>query len=320
MTIHRTRLLVFLAATLLAVCASGCASNDPATPAAGSPAGSGPSSAAVSPSPGSTSASGSGRTAPTTGDAAKLEGTTFVAKEVTGTYTIVPGSTISLTLQDGNLSAKAGCNDLFAQYTLDGDVLSATLGTTMMACDQPLMDQDTWLTAFLESAPTWTYDGGTLTLTNGTDTVVFSPDSAGAQALESTGWGLRGLITETDDARRFRSTSADAWIRFSGTQVSFDTSCNSGGGEVEIDDATITFGVLTQTMIACDGTEGEVEAAMTAVLQGITPYAVDDDPAGSTLTIMSADGTSGLRFAADPSVGADDLTSGSAAATATPTG
>jgi len=194
MTIGGTRLLTGLAAAVLVLGATGCASSNSAIPAASSSPGSSASSAAGSSDAGTsaaaepTSASGSGRTAaPATGDAAKLEGTTFVASEVSGSHTLVPGSTLSLSLQDGNLSAKAGCNDLFAQYTLDGYVLVAKLGSTRMACDEALMAQDTWLTAFLESSPTWAYVGGTLTLTNGTDSIVFSPASLGTDALESTG-------------------------------------------------------------------------------------------------------------------------------------
>ena len=60
-------------------------------------------------------------------------------------------------------------------YTIMGDTLTApTMASTMMACEEALMDQDTWLAAFLASSPTWTYADGVLTLTNGTDTMVLS--------------------------------------------------------------------------------------------------------------------------------------------------
>ena len=70
----------------------------------------------------------------------------------------------------------------------------------MMACDEALMEQDTWFAAFLASSPTWTYADGTLTLTNGTDTVVFTDAPSGAAALEGTGWKLVGLISKTATA------------------------------------------------------------------------------------------------------------------------
>ena len=39
-----------------------------------------------------------------------------------------------------------------AASTITGDVLSApTLASTMMACEEALMEQDTWLAAFLAS-------------------------------------------------------------------------------------------------------------------------------------------------------------------------
>ncbi|MEP6561996.1 MAG: hypothetical protein ABJD68_13100 [Nakamurella sp.] len=57
------------------------------------------------------------------------------------------------------------------------------------------------------------------------------------------GCRLRGLITNSADATSFSGidSSPDAWIRFSANEVAFNTSCNGGGGGVEIDQATMTF-------------------------------------------------------------------------------
>jgi heat shock protein HslJ len=212
-------------------------------------------------------------------------------------------------------------------YTISGDVLSAPqLAMTMMACADPgVAEQETWFAAFLASSPTWTFEGGTLTLTNGTDTVVMSSAPSGAAALTETGWKLVGLISKTATAN---TTSAvdpalDAWVRFNGTEVAYNTSCNIGGGPAEIGDSTITFGALRTTLIACDGASGSTEQAMNAVMQGTTAYTLKPDPAGALLTIMSTDNTSGLQFTADPTVGADAFPATSATAsggaTAAPT-
>jgi heat shock protein HslJ len=249
-----------------------------------------------------------------------------VATEVTGAHTLVPGSTITLTFERGALSARAGCNSMFGQYTIAGGVLNAPqLASTLMACDDALMAQDTWLAAFLASSPTWTYQNGALTLTNGTDTIAMTKAPSGAEALEATGWKLVGVNSKTASANTTTAVdpSLTAWVRFNGTDVAFNTSCNAGGGTAAATDSTITFGGMRSTLIFCDGASGETEQAMNAVLQGTTTYKITDDPSGALLTITSQDGASGLQFTADPTVGADAFATASptpsAGSTASPT-
>jgi heat shock protein HslJ len=309
-TVRTTTLLGAAAIVLLGLTA--CASNSSTTPPAA-----GSSSASASPSSAKGSASGTARSgsassgaAPSAGaaGAAQFEGITFVATEVTGAHTIVPGSTITLTFERGALSARAGCNSMFGQYTITGGVLSAPqLASTLMACDDALMAQDTWLAAFLASSPSWTYANGTLTLTNGTDTIAMTKAPSGAEALEATGWKLVGLNSKTATANT--TTAVDptltAWVRFNGAEVAYHTSCNVGGGSAQVADDTITFGALRSTLVFCDGASGQTELAMNAVMQGTTTYKIADDPSGALLTITSQDGASGLQFTADPTVGAD---------------
>jgi heat shock protein HslJ len=290
-TTVRTTTLLGAAVVLLGLTA--CASNSSTPPAASSSAASG-------------AASG----------VAQFEGITFVATEVTGAHTIVPGSTITLTFERGALSARAGCNSMFGQSSITGGVLKAPqLASTMMACDDALMAQDAWLAAFLASSPTWTYQDGTLTLTNGTDTIALTKAPSGAEALEATGWKLVGLNSTTASANSTTAVdpSLDAWVRFNGSEVAFNTSCNAGGGGAEVADGTITFGVLRTTLVFCDGASGETEQAMNAVMQGTATYTITDDPAGAVLTITSQDGASGLQFTADPTVGADAFSTATAA-------
>lgn len=254
-----------------------------------------------------------------TGPAA-LQGLTFVATEVSGSRTIAPGSTITLAFNaDGTLSARGGCNNMSGGFTVDGDVLNvATMASTMMACEQALMDQDTWLAAFLASSPTWTYTDSVLTLTNGTDTMVMSAPVAGPGAVDATGWTVVGLIAKTADASSVSAVdpSLDAWIRFSAGEAVINTSCNTGRGVAEVGGTSIIWGPLATTLVACDGASGTTEQAMLAVLQGETNYSLTDDAGGTVMVIMSADDTQGLQLTSNLSVGADAF----ASAAAQPTG
>jgi heat shock protein HslJ len=307
------RSLAAAAAIALVGALSACASNS--TPASGSSSAASSGSAGASGKSGSASSAVSGSGA--AGAASDLAGKTLVAKAVTGSYTIVPGSTISITFDNGGtLAARAGCNNMFGQYTVSGNVLNAPqLASTMMACDEALMKQDAWLSAFLASSPTWTYSGGTLTLTNGTDTIALAEAPTGAAVLEDTGWKLVGLISQSGSTVSAIDASVIAWLRFADGQVLVNESCNSGSGTAQITDTTITFGPIAMTMRACVGPTQDVEQAMSAVLQGTTTYTVKDDPSGALLTIMAADGKTGLQLTADAAVGAEAMTSMTASPT-----
>ena len=265
----------------------------------------------------SVSVSESGRTTRT-----ELDGQSFVATSVTGSHTQVPGSTITLAFEGGSLSANAGCNTMAGRYTLIGGKLTAPqLASTMMACDQALMDQDTWLAQFLASGPSYTLAGDVLTLTGATDTVVLGPAPSGAETLRSTGWKVSDTITITNQANTTAAvdSSLSAWMRFAGDEVAFNDSCNGGGGPAQIGDDTITFGALRQTLRACAGPSDELERLMTQVLQGETTYTISTGHGVTYLQIMSTDGTKGLGLLADDSVGPDAFPSGSGSATATST-
>lgn len=295
---------------LTACGSSGTAGSGGTTSGSGSPAAS--ASASVS-----ASASESGRT--TRSD---LDGRTFVATEVTGAHTQAPDSTITIAFEGGSLSANAGCNTMVGRYTLVGGKLTAPqLASTMMACLGDLGDQDTWLGAFLASSPTYTLTGDTLTLTNGTDTVVLGPAPSGAESLQSTGWKVSDTITITNQANTTAAvdSSLNAWMRFKGEEVAFNNSCNLGGGPVQIGDDTLTFGALRTTLIACEAPSGTLEGFMSQVLQGETTYSISTGHGMKYLQIMSTDGTKGLGLLADDTVGPDAFPSESGSAPVTST-
>jgi heat shock protein HslJ len=300
---------------------TACASNSTTPPAAGSSSAAASSTASSS---STSSAAGSSTAGSARGGAAagaEYQDTEFIATSVTGSHTIAPDSQISLTLAaDGTLSARAGCNSMSGKYVVtNGVLLSPLQASTMMACDQALMDQDTWFSAFLSSKPTLKYADGILTLSNGTDTIVFAAAPSGAAAVEGTGWKLTDLISVSGSTVAAVDPTLTAWIRFNAGEVVFNNSCNTGGGSAEIGDTDITFGPLRSTLIFCDGASGALETVMNAVLQGVTPYTVTTDPSGTRLRIMSTDGVTGLGFVADPTVGVDAFPSASASASGSAT-
>ncbi len=239
---------------------------------------------------GSDDSGGSGD-APT---AADLDGRTFVSTEVTG-YDLVDGSEINITFLADSMSVNAGCNAMNGGFQIDGDVLTAgPFASTMMACDQPLMDQDTWLSDFLMSLPTITLEGETLTLAGGDTTITL--DELQPSELVGTTWLVTGTVANQGISSVPDST-ASITIAADDT-VAVDTGCNTGSGSVEVTDTTLVFGPIGITRRACDDALNALEASVVTVLQGEVTYEID----GNTLSLRSGEGNDeiGLDFTAQP--------------------
>ena len=111
-----------------------------------------------------------------------LEGEWNVTGYNTGTEAVtspIAGTTLTATFTpDGQVSGNAGCNTYTGAYTLDGTSLTVgPLATTMMACEQPIMDQETKFLAALQVPTTVETSGGTVTLRDaaGATQVVLGP-------------------------------------------------------------------------------------------------------------------------------------------------
>ena len=218
---------------------------------------------------------------------AGLAGRTFLSTGITG-RALVAGSTVRLQFEDRLVTATAGCNTMGGSYTVDSGVLHlGQLSSTEMACDPPLMAQDTWLAGFLDGAGvvldgnilTLSRDGVTLSLL---DRTVADPD----RPLEGTRWTVDGLVSGGVVSSVPQGVTAT--LTFQSGRVSADLGCNSGGADVTVTGTTITFGPMVHTDMACDAAKMGVERAVLAVLQGQAGYAIE----AGTLTLTN--GAQGL--------------------------
>jgi heat shock protein HslJ len=223
-----------------------------------------------------------------------LEGRAFVATKIEG-RALVPGSSIQLTFEQGSLGATAGCNSMGGSYVIEGGRLTVReLVSTEMACDPPLMDQERWLANLLTGGATISLDGNALVLEGGgtrltlIDRRVANPD----RPIQGTRWVLEGIVS----ADSVSSVPADvtASLRIIDGRTEVEAGCNQGGGTVEIEATTLTFGGLALTKMACDADRAGVERAMVSTLSGRVDYRVDAD----VLTLRK--GNDGLLFRAAP--------------------
>lgn len=237
-------------------------------------------------------------TPPNSTQPAGLNGRQFLAVSIKvggNDQPLVPGSRISIDFNNGNLGASAGCNQLFGTYTVDGNKLTVTqMGGTEMACEEPLMAQEAWLSTFLSSGLTFALDGDDLVLTSGDavmtllDRSVAEPD----QTLEEITWGLSSIVTGDAVASVPVGVSATFLFHADGT-VEIFSGCNRGGGTYAIEGDKMRFGEIVMTRMACAGAGDQVEQAVIAVLNSpeIT-WSID----AATLTLTAGD--NGLIFSA----------------------
>jgi heat shock protein HslJ len=229
--------------------------------------------------------------APTADD---LSGRGFVSSDVTG-YDLVEGSEITMNFLDDSVSVNAGCNTMNGGFEItDGEFVADQFAMTMMACDDPLMAQDTWLSEFLASSPSISLDGSTLSFSG--DEVTITLDEIEPAALVGTTWTVTGTVANEGVSSVPVDSTASITIADDGT-VAVNTGCNSGSGSVEVGDDTLTFGPIATTLMACPPEQTALETSVLSVLQGEVAYEID----GSNLSLRSGDGADeiGLELTAE---------------------
>ena len=102
-------------------------------------------------------------------EALPLEGTAWTLDTIaTGTdavSSVIAGTEVTLTLADGAASGSGGCNTFNGGYTVDGASISiGPLASTMKACEEDVMNQETAVFTGLESAASWSIEGDRLSL------------------------------------------------------------------------------------------------------------------------------------------------------------
>ncbi len=129
---------------------------------------------------GAVAACGDDDDAETTDDApVELDGRSFVATELEG-LEIAEGSQVLITFTDGSMAVEAGCNTQTAGYEVTDGVLVLTgeLASTMMACDEPLEAQDTFMADLVTSEPTVELDGDQLVLSGADTSATFTEQTS----------------------------------------------------------------------------------------------------------------------------------------------
>lgn len=109
-----------------------------------------------------------------------LDGTSWVLSgyETAGVFEAVADNVeITLEFINGEVAGSAGCNNYFGTYTQDDDQLTfGIIGSTLMACQEDVMQQEIRFLGHLETVSMFTLDGTSLRIqTDGETILVFDP-------------------------------------------------------------------------------------------------------------------------------------------------
>ncbi len=189
---------------------------------------------------------------------------------------------------DGQLSGSAGCNRYSAPYTVDGNKIKIGLAiSTMMACEQPIMDQEAQYLAAIQQAATYNIQGTKLELRDATGALQasYSQQPAGASALVGPTWlmtaynnGKQAVVSGVADTEVTAVFGADG-------QLSGSAGCNRYNAPYTVDGEKITIGAPATTRMMCPQPIMEQEAQYLAAIQLAATYNVQ----GSRLDLRSAE-------------------------------
>jgi heat shock protein HslJ len=84
---------------------------------------------------------------------------------------------ITITFTEDGISANAGCNTLFGSVSISDNTLivNQAIASSMMMCEEALMNQDEWLTSVLTGSPQVFVNDDGLTLQTPDTTITFQP-------------------------------------------------------------------------------------------------------------------------------------------------
>ena len=200
---------------------------------------------------------------------------------------------------NGQVSGKAACNTYNGSYEVDGNQINfGLMMSTMMACPQEIMDQETGYLGGLEQAATFEVAKDSLKMFDANGEIVLEFTPIEPASLTGTNWqltsynngkgGMQSLVIGSEITANFSDDG-----RMSGS-----AGCNNYNASYEASEETISIGMITSTEMACMDLEGvmDQEVLYLAALQNAAFYTIRDD----RLEIRDQDGAGVAYFVAMP--------------------
>lgn len=100
---------------------------------------------------------------------------------------LLAGTKVTAKFDDEGVSGSTGCNNYFGPYTLNGNAISfGVLGSTMMACEEGILGQESTFLQTLETIKSFSIVGDQLTLSHPTGELIFTAASTNPPADNDT--------------------------------------------------------------------------------------------------------------------------------------
>jgi len=188
----------------------------------------------------------------------------------------IPESPITLMFDaEGGAGGSAGCNSYGTSYAVDGDSITFEGAfSTMMACEQSIMDLELQYLAALSTATRYEIIDGQLRITFGEEQeLVFEPMTHitdGEWQLISYGDPQAPMMVATHSLVTLLLNEEEG-------QVGGSTGCNRYGGGYTLDGQALTFSAMFMTEMACvDSSLMAQERAFLDALGAVNRYEIVD--------------------------------------------
>ncbi len=199
----------------------------------------------------------------------------------------------------GKLSGSAGCNSYNTTYTTNGDniTINPQIATTMMACPDPIMQQETTYLQTLPKAAKYQIAGDDLTLRDAGGTAIATYHTV-SQSLSSTSWdvisynngkgGVVSVINGTQLTALFGAAGA----------LTGSAGCNDYNATYQTNGDKITIGPAATTRKFCETPAGimDQETQYLTALTTAATYSIS----GNKMEMRTAAGALAATFQRKP--------------------
>ena len=208
----------------------------------------------------------------------------------------LPGTSITADFsEDGTVAGSSGCNNYSTSYAVDGDQIEfgEQIASTMMACPEPVMEQERAYLDALSNSTRFEIVNDELVLYDAGDGEL-ARFAAVDQSLAGTNWeviaynnGKEAVVSVINGTQITAAFDVDG-------QVAGSAGCNNYFASYETDGEGISIGPAGSTRMMCNEPAGimEQEGQYLAALETAARYRIE----GDTMEMRTADGAIVANF------------------------
>lgn len=215
---------------------------------------------------------------------------------------VLPDTEITAEVKEGMIAGSAGCNRYSAGFQMDGDQIKIEGAiTTLMACPDPIMQQEQAYLETLQKAASYSISDSTLTFADAQGITILSFSAVQPLSLTGTYWEATGYNNGKGGFTSLISGTQVTAIFGEDGNLAGSAGCNSYGAAYTVDGDAISIGPARSTRMFCGEPEGimDQEAAYLAALGTASTYSIQ----GDKLALFDAQGSRVAEYQANRLVG-----------------